>query len=300
MSKKTKAVFWIISALFLLSVAFLIYILSGYGSWITYISYLQEPQEISKMEAGIVKRLWEFQDGIDYKITYDLENAEYPELLSLYGIEGIAGNGSEFEKGKALMSAFSSRLDHKSDYDNQSDMNALELLAYSLDNKAHGINCRAKSQILNEMCLALGLYARKVWINPNSEYDTDCHVVNEIWDSTLHQWIMLDITNNFYWVDETGKPLSVLEIRNHIANQEFCTPVTPGDSLKDLHQSLRRNYDNFLYIAKNMAYMYYCTNNSTGETDSFYILLPKACVLNEGAPLLLISKESIDAAPYTN
>ena len=81
--------------------------------------------------------------------------------------------------------------------------------------------------------------------------------------------------------------------------QEFCTPIKPGDSLTDLHQSLRRNYENFLYIAKNMVYMYYCTNNSTGETDSFFILLPKACVLNESAPLTLISKESIDSAPFT-
>ena len=292
-----KAEIGALLALSLLLAAFLIYILSGYGSWITYTSYLQEPQEIYNMEAGIVKRLREFQDGNDYVITYDLENAEYPELLTRYGIEGIAGNGSEFEKGKALMNAFSGRLRHKSDYDNQSDINALALLEYSLDKKNHGINCRAKSQILNEMCLALGLYSRKVWINPNSEYDTDCHVVNEIWDTTLHQWVMLDMTNNYYWVDEAGKPLSVLEIRDHIANQEFCTPVTPDDSLTDLHRSLRRNYENFLYIAKNMVYMYYCTNNSTGETDHFYILLPKSCVLNESAPLILISKESIDSAP---
>lgn len=294
-----KAAIGILLALVLLLASFLIYTLSGYGSWMTYTSYLQEPQEIYKMEAGIVKRLQEFQGGNDYVITYDLENAEYPQLLTRYGIEEIAGNGSEFDKGKALMNAFSGRLHHKSDYDNQSDMNALALLEYSLDNKNHGINCRAKSQILNEMCLALGLYSRKVWINPNSEYDTDCHVVNEIWDTTLQQWIMLDMTNNLYWVDEEGKPLSVLEIRDHIANQEFCTPIKPGDSLTDLHQSLRRNYENFLYIAKNMVYMYYCTNNSTGETDSFFILLPKACVLNESAPLTLISKESIDSAPFT-
>ena len=46
--------------------------------------------------------------------------------------------------------------------------------------------------------LALGIYARKVWIMPNSGYDSDCHVVNEVWDSTLNKWVMLDITNNQY------------------------------------------------------------------------------------------------------
>ena len=110
--------------------------------------------------------------------------------------------------------------------------------------------------------------------------------------------VMLDITNNYYWVDETGKPLSVLEIREHIANQEFCTPVTPDDNLKELQKSLQRNYENFLYIAKNMVYMYYCTNNSLGETENFYIIMPKNCVLNESAPLILVSKESIESSPF--
>lgn len=298
MSKKMKAVFFTLLVLFLLSAGALIYILSGYGNWIVYTSYLQEPQEIYNMEAGIIKGALEFQDGEECKITYDFDNTEYPELLSGYEIENIAGNGSEFEKAKALMNEFADRLTHKSDYDNHIDSNAVELLEYSLDNKAHGLNCRAKAQILNEMCLALGIYSRKVWIIPNSVYDSDCHVVNEVWDSKLDQWVMLDITNNFYWVDESGKPLSVLEIREHIADQEFCSPVTPGDNLKDLKKSLRQNYDNFLYIAKNMVYMYYCTNNSTGETDSFYILMPQNCSLNENDPLILVSIKSIESPPY--
>lgn len=70
---------------------------------------------------------------------------------------------------------------------------------------------------------------------------------------------MLDITNNFYWVDEKRIPLSVLEIRNHIANQEFCTSVAPDDNLNNLEKSLERNYENLLYIAKNMVYTSYCT-----------------------------------------
>lgn len=298
MSKKIKVAFWTLLVLFLLSTGFLIYILSGYGNWIIYMSYLQEPQEIYNMEAGIIKGLLEFQVGEDCKIAYDFDNTEYPALLTEYGIENIAGNGSEFEKAKALMNEFADRLTHKSDYDNHIDMNALALLEYSLDNRTHGLNCRAKAQILNEMCLALGIYSRKVWINPNSVYDSDCHVVNEVWDTKLNQWVMLDITNKLYWVDENGKPLSVLEIREHIANQEFCSPVTPDDNLKDLKKSLRQNYDNFLYIAKNMVYMYYCTNNSTGETDNFYIIMPKNCSLDESAPLILVSKKTIESPPY--
>ena len=297
MSKKLKIVFTILLVLFLLTAGFLICILSGCGGWIPSVSYLQEPQEIYHMEAGIIKEAMEFQHGADCRITYDFDNPEYPELIAAYGLERIAGNGSEFEKAKALMNEFSGRLTHKSDYQNNSESNALELLAYSLNNSNRGINCRAKAQILNEMCLALGIYSRKVWINPNSVYDHDCHVVNEVWDTKRNQWVMLDITNNYYWVDENGKPLSVLEIREHIANQKFCSPVTPDDSLKDLEKMLRRNYDNFLYIAKNMVYMYYCTEYTAGESDSFYVIMPQNRAVDENAPLILVSGESIESPP---
>ena len=108
---------------------------------------------------------------------------------------------------------------------------------------------------------------------------------------------MLDITNNYYWVDENGKPLSVPEIREHIAEREFCSPVTPYDDLNDLKKSLRQNYDNFLYIAKNMVYMYYCTDNTVGETESFYIIMPRNRDFNKNAPMICVSEESIKSSP---
>lgn len=296
--KKVKAIFCLLVIIIALLTAFLAYILSGNGDWIIQTSYLQSTEEIYYMEAGILYNALEFRGGEDFGITYDFDNAEYPELKSKYGIEKTAGDGTELDKAKALMNEYSGRLRHKSDYDNHVEMNALALLEYSLDNKKQGINCRAKAQILNEMCLALGIYSRKVWICPNSVYDSDCHVVNEVWDSSLNKWVMLDITNNYYWVDESGTPLSVLEIREHIANQKFCTPVSPADpldTLKNLEKSLNRNYDNFLYIAKNMVYMKYCGDNTVGEGEEFYSLVPEAVTYDTRC--MLISRERIEASP---
>lgn len=292
---RIKAIFCLLIIIIVLLAAFSAYILSGNGDWITQTSYLQSTEEIYYMEAGILYNALEFRDGEDFGITYDFDNPEYPELLSKYGIEQAAGEGSEFDKAKALMNEYSGRLRHKSDYDNHVEMNALALLEYSLDNKKQGINCRAKAQILNEMCLALGIYSRKVWICPNSVYDSDCHVVNEVWDSSLGKWVMLDITNNYYWVDSGGTPLSVLEIREHIANQKFCTPVSPEETLDNLEKSLNRNYDNFLYIAKNMVYMKYCGENTVGEGKEFYSLVPEAVTFDTRC--MLISKETIEASP---
>ena len=98
--------------------AFLAYMLSGNGDWITQTSYLQSTEEIYYMEAGILYNALEFRDGEDFAVTYDFDNPEYPELKSKYGIEATAGEGTELDKAKALMNEYSGRLRHKSDYDN--------------------------------------------------------------------------------------------------------------------------------------------------------------------------------------
>ncbi|MBR1815571.1 MAG: transglutaminase domain-containing protein [Lachnospiraceae bacterium] len=294
MKKKYKIWFAILGLLLILSVGFIIYVAFFGGYSLFYMSYQQSPNEIYIMESGILYNQLEFKAGNDYEISYDFDNEEYKELLEKYDIANIAKDGSEFEKAKNLMNEFAPRLKHKSDYDNHIDMNALSLLEYSLDNNNHGINCRNKAQILNEMCLALGIYSRKVWIMPNSKYDGDCHVVNEVWDSTYNKWIMLDITNNMYWVDENGNPLSILEIRTKIANQEFCTPVDAEDNLKDLDKSLNNNFDNFLYIAKNLVYMEYMGKYTKNEDDTFYLLFPEN--LNTSFEYI-ISEKAIEASP---
>ena len=160
------------------------------------VSYLQDPEEIYIMEAGILRNEMEFADGTDMQLSYEFDEPEYKVLIEKYGIDRIAGEGTEFERALRLMNEFAPRLRHASNYYNHIAIEALPLLEYCLDRPGNGINCRNKAQILNEMCLALGIYARKVWIMPNSPYDSECHVVNEIWDTSLNKWIMLDITNN--------------------------------------------------------------------------------------------------------
>lgn len=258
-------------------------------------SYLQTTGELYIMEAGIIKNNLEFHSGTDYEFYYDLSHKNCEILKSRYRIEETAGSGTEFEKALRLMNEYAPRLTHKSDYDNHIGQGAPELLEYSLDNRNSGINCRAKAQILNEMCLALGIYSRKVWIMPYSEYDGDCHVVNEIWDSSLDKWIMLDITNNEYWADENGTPLSVLEIRSRLALQEFCTPVEAEDKTDDLPELKEKHIGEYVYIAKNMVYTVYCTDYSTGESENYYTLLPENIPAGENE--LIISRAAVERPP---
>lgn len=262
-----------------------------------YNSYLQDMDEIYIMEAGILRNNLEFADGEELTISYDFDNKDYNVLIEKYNIAKIAGEGSEFDKALRLMNEFAPRLTHNSYYDNHIEMSALDLLQYSLNNNKQGINCRSKVQILNEMCLALNIYSRKVWIMPNSGYDNDCHVVNEVWDSQRNKWIMFDITNNEYWVDENGTPLSILEIRTKGAKREFCTPVQAGDKLNNLQKLQSKYYADILYIMKNMTYMEYCADYGVGESSNLYLLFPKN--LNTSYELI-ISESSVISAPYAS
>lgn len=269
----------------------------GYGVYATFRgfdSYLQSTDEIYIMEAGMLKHCLPLRDGEEIAITYDMAHPSYAELLSTYPIAEIAGEGSELERALRLMDEYAPRLRHQSDYDNHVTMEALPLLAYSLDNRGHGINCRSKAQILNEMCLALGIPARKVWLMPSSMYDTDCHVVNEVWDTALQKWVMLDITNNQYWVDENGTPLSILEIREKGATNEFCTPVAPGDSLSDLPKLKQRYIGDFIYIMKNMVYLEAFDTYTVGESEDIYLLFPENLRTTYD---LFMSPASFEAAP---
>ena len=257
-------------------------------------SYLQDANQVYIMEAGILHNNLKFRVGADYNLRYNFSHENYERLKSEYKIAATAKDGTEFERALRLMAEYAPRLIHKSDYDNHIPVNAVDLLEYSLDDKNHGINCRAKAQILNEMCLALGIYARKVWIMPYSKYDNDCHVVNEIWDKSLNKWVMLDITNNEYWVDESGTPLSVLEIRDKIAEQVFCTPVRTDDPTDELHTLQKKRIGDFLYIAKNMVYMEYCAEYTARESKDIYLLLPENMTTEYE---LLISKNSVECSP---
>ena len=259
-----------------------------------YNSYLQDMNEIYVMEAGILRNNLDFADGEELTISYDFDNKDYDVFIEKYKIDIIAGEGSEFDKALHLMDEFAPRLTHNSYYDNHIEMNALDLLQYSLNKKNQGINCRSKAQILNEMCLALNIYSRKVWIMPNSGYDNDCHVVNEVWDSARNKWIMLDITNNEYWVDENGVPLSILEIRMKGAKREFCTPVRAGDKLNNLTKLQSKYFGDFLYIMKNMTYMEYCADYGVGESSNIYLLFPENLKTNYE---FIISENSVTRTP---
>lgn len=249
-------------------------------------------KELNKMQNEISKQLLDiysgilfnnkdFEEGNNDSIYYNFNCPEFTILKEKYNLEKIAGKGLDYKKAKRVLHFLAPRLTHSSWYDNHVPCNALDLLDYSLNNPNQGINCLNKSKILEECCLALGIYARRVSIMPYSPYDFDNHVVTEIYDRKLKKWVMMDPTTDGLFVDENKMPLSLLEMRDKFANEEFITYVKSTDSLKDL-KSLKEKYmDQNEYICKNLFFFYIDKYSTFGTTNDRLAFVPKNYSIKE-------------------
>lgn len=239
----------------------------------------KEKQEVQEqllfVYSGILYHNQKFAPGNREVFTYDYSCPEYQILKDTYDLEAIAGKGADFQRAKRLMHAFSARLTHASNYDNHVECNAMKLLEYSLDNPEQGINCVSKAKILQEMCMAVGIPARRVWIMPYSPYDFDNHVVTEIYDRKQKKWIMLDMTTDAWFVDENRQPLSIPEIRDCFANDRFVTGVCFGDKTKDLQVLRRKNMELNAYICKNMFYFLIDQDSKFGDSATWLLFAPE-------------------------
>ncbi len=214
-------------------------------------------RQLFDIYSGILFNSGEFAPGEPAAIAYHFDCPEYAALKEKYGIDKIAGEGSAYERAERLMHWMAPKLWHRPDYDNHVPMKSLDLLEYSLGRPEHGINCRNKSVILTECCLALGIYARRVYIMPCSPYDMDNHVVTEIFDQEMGKWIMLDPSTDGVFTDEKGVPLSLLELRERFAAHRPAafTGSENGDEMNT-------------YFAKNLFRFMVDGENGYGLSDS--------------------------------
>ena len=231
--------------------------------------------QLKDLYLGILCNYPEFAQEKDAHLQYDFAATEWKELRSAYALENIAKTGSSFEKAKRPLHYFAPRLTHSSYYDNHVECNALQLLQYSFENKEHGINCLNKAKILAECCLALGIYARGVFIHPFSPFEFDSHVVCEIFDEKLNKWVMLDPTTDGYFVDENRLPLSMLEIRTGFLTSHFQTFFSSTSKAKNLPKTQNRNENINLSMLKNCFRIFFEQHNGFGEKNGFVCLIPE-------------------------
>jgi len=217
--------------------------------------------------------------------SYDNNHPKFCLLKSTYPIETIAGDGDDFSKAVNLLHWVSGHTYHKGDYDGTIAHNSLDLLNYSYDKGSlYGINCVALATILSECLLAIGLKARRVFLMPCSPYDGDSHVVTHVYIREMKKWVMLDPTFNAFFLNEQGEYLSLLDLRNYLANQE---PVFFNNEAKynDDILTVESTKENIEYFAKNLFYFKtsekstFCDGNAIGEGNApenrLIILLPQ-------------------------
>lgn len=171
--------------------------------------------------SGILKVYDDFRDdGQAITINYDLKNPN-EDIISKYKIDRIAGDGTDFERSIRLLNWLCDHVYHYGYYDNHVGRDGLKLLDYAFDKgENRGINCRALSIILTECLLSVGIKARTVSMVPLSPYDGDNHVICEFYDEVRSKWVMIDPTFNLYLTDKDNNPLSILEIRNILADRK--------------------------------------------------------------------------------
>lgn len=235
----------------------------------------EENKTLYDIYRGILCNNQSFQLGKQAQVEYRFDCPEYAELKEKYHLNEIAGNGTELEHSVRLLKYLAPKLTHSAWYDNSVPCNGLALLEYSLEQPEHGINCLNKSKILEECCLALGIYARRVRMLPYSPFDSDCHVVTEIFDRTLGKWCMLDPTTNGYLVDETGSVLSLLEARERMAQAGFVTFCRADETVQDLHEVAQKEMEWSAYFAKNLFRLQIDAASQFGETGKWLDVIPE-------------------------
>lgn len=235
---------------------------------------LQTERRVFNIYSGILFNYPDFQPGLDADITYDFDCPEYQTLREKYGLDKLAGKGGAFERARRLLHHFAPRLTHSPYYDNHVRCDALSLLEYSYERPDQGINCLNKAKILAECCLAEGIYARRTGMMPLSPYDNDNHIVTEIYDPAMSKWIMLDPTTDGYIVDGQGDPLSVLEVREKFARQEFATLVTCAERKNDLKKLRDKHAALNTYYCKNLFWLSVDPCNGFGPREKALKFLP--------------------------
>ena len=155
---------------------------------------------------------WENPD-LDYPGLHPFkDSAELQKLRERYELEKIVASGkSELEKQIMMLDWVHHRWSH-SGLQEPSRRDAWTILEEVEEGKR--FRCVEYRVVLSEALQSLGWPARTMWLRAkNSSFGVGKgHVVTEVWNNELQQWILLDGQNNAYWSFK-NKPLNAQEIR---------------------------------------------------------------------------------------
>ena len=209
------------------------------GRYSEYVELLRKSGPFEKDTAAFEMKI--LQDTVRAK-----EIRDYFQLDTLYDADA-----DTWTKALAIGKFVASNIPHDNQKIEPEHRNAIDLWEYT-KNVAPAFNCRLHSILTFELMLAAGLDARYVTCMPEDQYDTDCHVVNEVWLPELGKWAMIDTDmGGHYFSDKDGIPLSLKEIRDHYISGEKMV-LYPQFKIDG-----KKKRDHLAYMAKN-TYWFSC------------------------------------------
>ena len=199
------------------------------------------------------------KDTTTFEMKILQDNARAKEIRDYFNLDSLYdADADTWTKALAIGQFVASNVPHDNQEIDPEHRNAIALWEYT-KNVAPAFNCRLHSILTFELLLAAGLDARYVTCMPGDEFDTDCHVVNEVWLPELGKWAMIDTDmDGNYASDLDGTPLSLREIR------ERCISGEQMQYHPRFKKASTKVNEHYAYMAKN-TYWFHCW-----ETLSYY------------------------------
>ena len=216
-----------------------------------------------QMNSGLLKQFSLFPEYDDCPpFSYDTTNVELGNLIAVYNLKSVAGNGSQFSQILNLMKWLRESVTYDGSTSTQPTYNSRELLAYALKSRDNGINCRMLATILSEVLLSFGMKSRLVSLHSVSPYDGDNHVVTLVWLEESAKWIFVDPSFRAFFTDGDGAFMSPWELRQAYANRVDvdCTIEASFGSEPDESEARYRRY-----LSKNLFRMHSPVINTFGS-----------------------------------
>lgn len=126
--------------------------------------------------------------------------------------------------------------------------------------------CADYTEIINVFGHALAIPVRE-WALAFDGFGGHGHAINEIWDQQAQRWIMLDVFNGFYPVNQQQQPMSVLEFKQQlIADRSQIQLVRLSAKtfgFKDDAMAL-----DYYYKGRHQFYLWWANNNISYDEHS--------------------------------
>ena len=214
-----------------------------------YRTYLKNPQAyyhfLEKTDLSILPTL---QIGAIDKLKEANENElyqwleDYPFLLDQYPLQECAQGADDFSTALHVMDWLSAHTYYCGLQFRLIPDRTPAILKYGCDKSfRHAINCRFKAIAMADCLLALGRKAYPIALIAQKQKGKEkpCHLMVHVYAQELKKWVVFDPSLHTYFLDETGRPLDIFELREQF--MEGKTPRFPGydlngsDGLQDIY-----------------------------------------------------------------